>query len=143
MYFFMNVLIHISSNLLINQFLTLVIISIWFKEREAFNIILYHHFYSILYKLPRLGLSKLYFYYGKKFQLPQIIMLNRIGKGGNLCFVPSYWEKAFSQPLCEVWYLILKYSFHPISELLSSPHFLKVFHLKWLMDFVKCFLCVY
>lgn len=78
MYFFMNILIHISSNLLINQFLTLVIISIWFKEREAFIIILYHHFYSILYKLPRLGLSKSYFYYGKKFQLPQIIMLNRI-----------------------------------------------------------------
>lgn len=32
MYFFMNILIHISSSLLINQFLTLVIL---FKEREA------------------------------------------------------------------------------------------------------------
>ena len=71
MYFFRNILIHISSSLLINQFLTLVIISIWFKERDSFIIdLLYVLFYSILFKLPRLGLSKLYFCHGKTLQPP-------------------------------------------------------------------------
>lgn len=80
MYFFMNILIHVSLSLLINQLLTLVIISIWFKEREAFiidilcGLFLFHPLQTIEF-----GGVKILFLSWKKLSTSHIMMLNRIG----------------------------------------------------------------
>lgn len=74
----MSILIHISPSLLINQFLTLVII---FDSKRGEHSLLIHYmgFFIPFFTIIKVGAVKIIFLSWKIISTPQVIMLNRIG----------------------------------------------------------------
>ena len=71
-------------------------------------------------------------------------MLNNSGESGHPCLVPDLSEKAFSfSPLSIIFAVGLSNGFDYVKECSLYTHFGENFHHKWMLDFVKCFFCIY
>ena len=72
-------------------------------------------------------------------------MLNNSGENGHPCLVPDHRGNAFSfSPLRIVFAVGLTYmAFTILRYVPSMPIFLKIFHHKWVLNFVKSFYCIY
>uniref|UniRef100_A0A9L0RZA3 Uncharacterized protein n=1 Tax=Equus caballus TaxID=9796 RepID=A0A9L0RZA3_HORSE len=72
-------------------------------------------------------------------------MLNKSGDRGPLCLVPVLRGMALSFcPLSMMLAVGLSYmAFIMLRWFPSIPHFVQSFYHKWLLDLVKCFLCIY
>ena len=72
-------------------------------------------------------------------------MLNSSDESGHLCLVPDFREYAFSfSPLGIMFAVGLSYiAFIMLRYVPSIPAFWRVFYHKWMLNFVKGFLCIY
>ena len=72
-------------------------------------------------------------------------MLNGSGESGSPCFVPDFRGTAFNfSPLRIMFSVGLSYmAFIMLRYVPSMPAFWKIFYHKWMLNFIKCFLCIY
>ena len=72
-------------------------------------------------------------------------MLNSSGESGHPCLVSDFRGNAFNfSPLRIMFAVGLSYTpFIMLSYVPSVPTFWRVFNYKWMLDFVKVFLCIY
>ena len=72
-------------------------------------------------------------------------MLNSSGESGHPCLVPDFRRNAFSfSPLTIMFAVCLSYmAFIMLRYVPSMPAFLMAFNHKWILNFVKGFLCIY
>ena len=72
------------------------------------------------------------------------IMLNSSGESGHPCLIPGFRGNAFSfSPLRIVFAVGLSYiAFIMLRYVPSIPAFWRVFYHKWMLNFVKGFLCI-
>ena len=72
-------------------------------------------------------------------------ILNSSGKCGHPCLVPDFRENTFSfSPLRIMFAVGLSYiAFIVLRYVSSIPALWRVFHHKWMLNFVKVFLCIY
>ena len=72
-------------------------------------------------------------------------MLNSSGESGHPCLVPDFRGNAFSfSPLRIMFAVGLSYmAFIMLRYVPSMPAFRRVFYHKWMLNFVKGFLCIY
>ena len=72
-------------------------------------------------------------------------MLNSSGESGHPCLVPDFRGNAFNfSPLRIMFSVCLSYiTFIMLRYVPSIPAFWKVFYHKWMLNFVKGFLCIY
>uniref|UniRef100_A0A8D1U1P4 Uncharacterized protein n=1 Tax=Sus scrofa TaxID=9823 RepID=A0A8D1U1P4_PIG len=71
------------------------------------------------------------------------IMLNNSGESGHPCLVPDLSGKAFSFSPLSIKFAVGLSGFDYIQECFLYTHFGKSFDHEWMLDFVKCFLCIY
>ena len=71
-------------------------------------------------------------------------MLNNSGESGHPCLVPDFRENAFNfSPLRIMFAVDLSYmAFIMLMYVPSIPAFWRVFNHKWMLNFVKGFLCI-
>ena len=76
---------------------------------------------------------------------PSKTMLNSNGESGHPCLVPDFRGNAFSfSPLRRTFAVGLTYMpFTMLRYVPTLPTFWRVFHHKWMLNFVKGFLCIY
>ena len=72
-------------------------------------------------------------------------MLNSSGESGHPCLVPDFRGKAFSfSPLRIMFAVGLSYmAFIMLKYVSSMPALWRLFYHKWMLNFVKGFLCIY
>ena len=72
-------------------------------------------------------------------------MLNSSGESGHHCLVPDFRGNAFNfSPLRIMFAVDLSYiAFTMLRYVPSIPAFWRVFYHKWMLNFVKGFLCIY
>ena len=72
-------------------------------------------------------------------------MLNTSGESGHPCLVPDFRGNVFNfSPLKIMFVVGLSYvAFIMLRYVPSIPAFWRVFNLKWMLNFVKGFLCIY
>ena len=71
-------------------------------------------------------------------------MLNSSGESGHPCLVPDFRENAFNfSPLRIMFAVGLSYSFYYVEVCSFYSCFLEGFYHKWMLNFVKGFLCIY
>ena len=73
------------------------------------------------------------------------IVLNKNGKSGHPCLVPDLRGNVFSFSLLSMMLAVcLSYKvFIMLRYVPSIPSLLKVYNHKWMLNFVKCFFCIY
>ena len=71
-------------------------------------------------------------------------MLNSSGESGHPCLVPDFRENAFNfSPLRIMFAVGLSYSFYYVEVCSFYTCFSEGFYHKWMLNFVKGFLCIY
>ena len=72
-------------------------------------------------------------------------MLNSSGESGHPCLVPDFRGNAFNfSPLRIMFAVVLSYmAFFYVEVCFFYACFLEGFYHKWMLNFVKCFLCIY
>ena len=77
--------------------------------------------------------------------ITSITMLNSSGESGHTCLVPDLRGNAFNfSPLRIMFAVGLSYiAFIMLRYVPSIPAFWRVFNHKWMLNFVKGFLCIY
>uniref|UniRef100_A0A9L0RVA2 Uncharacterized protein n=1 Tax=Equus caballus TaxID=9796 RepID=A0A9L0RVA2_HORSE len=72
-------------------------------------------------------------------------MLNKSGESGHPCLLPVLRGVAFS--FCPIEYDVgcgfVIYGLYYVELLSFYTHFIEGFYHKWMLDLVKCFLCIY
>ena len=73
------------------------------------------------------------------------MMLNSSGESGHPCLVPDFWGNAFNfSPLRIMFAVGLSYmAFITLRYIPFMPAFWRVFYHKWMLNFVRGFLCSY
>ena len=72
-------------------------------------------------------------------------MLNSSGESGHPCLVPDFRGNAFNFSPSRIMFAVgLSYiAFIMLRYVSSIPALWRVFHHKWMLNFVKVFLCIY
>uniref|UniRef100_A0A9L0TKV9 Uncharacterized protein n=1 Tax=Equus caballus TaxID=9796 RepID=A0A9L0TKV9_HORSE len=71
-------------------------------------------------------------------------MLNKRGARGHPCLVPVFRGMVLILPFeCDVGCGFVIYGLYYVEVISFYAHFVQSFYHKWLLDLVRCFLCIY